>query len=179
MHRKPKFAMLLSLLLLLPITLAGCGAPAAEMGSSETASENTLSIADGVMVEVPVNESALKGASKMELEITVGGQVFTAVLEDNPTARAFYEHLPLTADMTELNGNEKYYYLENSLPTDPATVGKIHSGDLMLYGSDCLVLFYQDHDSNYSYTRLGTVADPDGLAQAVGNGSVTVTWEKA
>ena len=45
--------------------------------------------------------------------------------------------------MSELNGNEKYFYLESALPTVSEQVEEIHAGDLMLYGDDCLVLFYQ------------------------------------
>lgn len=46
----------------------------------------------------------------------------------------------------------------------------------MLYGSDCLVLFYETFTSGYSYTRLGSVEDPAGLAAALGRGSVSVTF---
>ena len=56
--------------------------------------------------------------------------------------------------MDELNGNEKYYFMPNALPTDPERPGEIHTGDFMLYGSDCLVLFYKNFSSSYSYTRL-------------------------
>ena len=78
--------------------------------------------------------------------------------------------------MSELNGNEKYYYLENSLPVDSISPGRINSGDLMLYGSDCVVLFYESFSTTYRYTPLGRVDNPAGLAQALGSGNAKVTF---
>lgn len=112
-----------------------------------------------------------------QMQIKVGDQTFTATLDDNPTTRALLEQLPMTVRMGELNGNEKYYYLPESLPTDSHRPGTIHNGDLMLYGSDCLVLFYQTFSSGYSYTRLGSVDDASGLAAALGAGNVEVTFQ--
>lgn len=72
--------------------------------------------------------------------------------------------------MSELHGNEKYYYFNKSLPTNSERVGRIENGDLMLYGSDCLVLFYESFSSGYSYTKLGKVDNPSELEDAVGSG---------
>lgn len=114
-----------------------------------------------------------------QLKIEAGGQTFTATLVDNPTTRTLLERLPMTISMGELNGNEKYYYLPESLPTNSQRPGNIHAGDLMLYGSDCLVLFYESFSSGYSYTRLGSVDDSSGLAAALGRGSVEVSFQIA
>lgn len=58
-----------------------------------------------------------------QLKIEAGGQVFNATLLDNPTTRALLERLPMTISMGELNGNEKYYYLPDSLPTNSQKPG--------------------------------------------------------
>ena len=81
--------------------------------------------------------------------------------------------------MNELNGNEKYHYLDSSLPTNSYQPGTIHAGDLMLYGNNCVVLFYETFNSSYSYTRIGSIDDPSGLAAALGSGNVSVRFEKA
>jgi hypothetical protein len=78
--------------------------------------------------------------------------------------------------MNELNGNEKYFNLSGNLPADSRRMGNIRTGDLMLYGSDCLVLFYKSFSSGYSYTPLGSITETTGLAAALGGGSVQVTF---
>lgn len=114
--------------------------------------------------------------SRTVITVTVGSQSFSAILEDSETARALVQLLPLTLDMSELNGNEKYFYMDQSLPTDAKNPSQIHAGDLMLYGDNCLVLFYESFSTSYRYTRLGSIDDPAGLAQAVGRGSATITF---
>ena len=69
-----------------------------------------------------------------KIVIEIGSKTFTATLYDNETARALTQLLPMTLNMSELNGNEKYYYLDNSLPTDPQRPSGIKTGDIMLYG---------------------------------------------
>lgn len=50
------------------------------------------------------------------MKIIIGSTVFTASLYDNATANAFKALLPLVIDMEELNNNEKFVYLPDSLP---------------------------------------------------------------
>lgn len=71
--------------------------------------------------------------------------------------------------MTERNGNEKYGNLPQRLPTNAQQVRTINTDDLMLYGSDCLVLFYERFNTPYSYTRLGPIAVSAGLAKVRGS----------
>jgi hypothetical protein len=108
--------------------------------------------------------------------MSVGAQRFTVILEDNPTARAFVQLLPATLEMTELNGNEKYVRLPRSLPTDTVRPGTIYTGDVLLYGNDTLVVFYETFRSSYSYTRIGRIAESAGLAQALGPGNPRVAF---
>ncbi|MFT2008720.1 cyclophilin-like fold protein [Pontibacter sp. 13R65] len=112
-----------------------------------------------------------------QMKVTIGTKAFEATLVDNETVTALKEMLPLRLEMSELNGNEKLFRFSNSLPEKASNPGTIHAGDLMLWGSNTLVLFYETFPTSYSYTRIGRIKDPAGLAQAVGSGSVMVSFE--
>ena len=110
--------------------------------------------------------------------MTVGERRFAITLTDNAAARAFAAQLPLTLDMSELNGNEKHADLPTPLPANASRPGTIRNGDLMLYGADTLVVFYLTFQSSYSYTRLGRVDDPSDLPQALGPRGVRLVFSK-
>jgi len=112
-----------------------------------------------------------------DIRITIGDKTFSATLENTPAAAEFAKKLPLTLRMNELNGNEKYIGLSEKLPAAPSCPGKIRSGELMLYGRSTLVLFYESFPTSYSYTRIGKITDIRRLKEAVGQESVTVTFE--
>lgn len=126
-------------------------------------------------IEAVTENGGYEEQQAMDLKITVGNEVYTATLSDNQTAKAFREMLPLTLNMSELNGNEKFFYFDSTLHSDSERPDQINSGDLMLFGNNCLVLFYDSFNSSYSYTRIGYIDDPTGLASSLGRGSVEVT----
>lgn len=158
----------------------------------EQVSENSTESSTGVSTEVTtergtevltetITESSTETITEVTTEesrhikIEIGEKSFDATLYDNAAADILIKQLPLSIEMDELNGNEKYYYFSDiSFPTDSQRVGTINSGDLMLFGNDCLVLFYESFSTPYSYTPLGYVDDPTGLAETVGNGNITV-----
>lgn len=111
-----------------------------------------------------------------KIRIKAGEKQFSATLYNNKTTQAFIKRLPLTINMNELNGNEKYYYFSKNLPADSRKPKKIYTGDIMLYGSDCLVLFYDDFSTSYSYTPIGRITNPDGLAKALDGDKVRVSF---
>ena len=155
--------MLLTAALLGMLLLSGCGNPGNEAAEEEP---------------IPEQETVKnKTEEKDPMKITIGEYQFTVSLEDNETAAVLCEHLPLTLDMSELNGNEKYIYLPFSLPTDAYSPGTIQTGDVMLFGDSCLVVFYKSFSTPYSYTRIGHIDDPTELQAAVGTGGVQMVFE--
>ncbi|MBQ7652236.1 MAG: hypothetical protein IJS15_14845 [Victivallales bacterium] len=111
------------------------------------------------------------------LILAVGDASFTIALADTEAARELLRHLPLSLDMAELNGNEKYASLDSPLPSKAENVRRIEAGDVMLWGKDCLVVFYKSFETPYSYTRIGKIDNASKLADALGKGSVTVTFQ--
>lgn len=118
--------------------------------------------------------TTMKGVS---IIIRVNTQIFKATLLNNGSAKAFQQILPLTCNMIELNGNEKYFDLPKSLVSNPTNVATIQNGDLMLYGSNTLVLFYKTFSTSYNYTKLGRIHNASQLAAALGTGNITITFE--
>lgn len=110
------------------------------------------------------------------MNIQIGEQTFQAVLYENESTKALQEKLPMTIRMDEMNGNEKYYFMDENIPSASETVGSIQAGDIMLFGSNCLVLFFEDFQTSYTYTRLGYVRNVPEFVSALGLGSVEVTF---
>ena len=122
--------------------------------------------------------SASSITEKSRMWMTVGEQRFAITLADNAAARTFVTLLPLTLEMSDLNSNEKYASLPGALPANASKPGTIHAGDLMLYGTDTLVVFYSTFESTYAYTRLGRVDDNANLAQVLGRHAVNVMFSQ-
>ncbi|MCG2613488.1 hypothetical protein LZZ85_04315 [Terrimonas sp. NA20] len=112
------------------------------------------------------------------MRITIGKYRFTVILYDSATAAALRSLLPLTLEMIELNGNRKYAELSDTLPVNDSVPEIINSGDLMLYGSSTLVLFYKTFSTTYSYTEIGRIENVSDLADALGSGDVMIIYEQ-
>lgn len=171
----------LSAVILVMLILSGCAAQSQSERSTEAFSEST----EGSSTEMNETETETETETKndmsteQKIKITVGSKTFTATLENNASAKELVERMPFTVNMQELNGNEKYYQFPDSFPSDPSSFDTIKAGDLMLYQSDYLVVFYENHSTTYDYTRLGVIDNADGLAEALGSGSAQVTFEVA
>jgi hypothetical protein len=128
------------------------------------------------IADVPGAAGASAHQAQAHMWMTVGERRFAITLADTKAARAFAARFPLTLDMADLNGNEKYADLSQALPSEASRPGTIQNGDLMLYGSNTVVVFYETFRSSYSYTRLGRVDDPGDLGRVLGRGSSRVIF---
>jgi hypothetical protein len=147
--------------------------------SSERLIMKTLLLLTLITIGSAITASARTEAEPQKMKITAGKRVFTVTLENSDTAAAFVALLPLTSAMHDVNRNEKAYDLAAHLPSADAKPGIIRTGDLMLWSSRTVVVFYKSFSTPYSYTRLGRIDDPAGLAEALGAGDVTVKFERS
>ncbi len=108
------------------------------------------------------------------LIVKINGKEYNLVLESNETVQDFINILPLELKMSELNGNEKYAYLDKSLRSSSFNPKTINKGDVMLFGDNCLVIFYKTFETSYSYTKIGHIDNIDDL----GNSDITVKIER-
>ena len=108
------------------------------------------------------------------IKITINDKKYNATFYDNETVKEFVNHLPEEFKMQELNGNEKYVYMDYTLPTNSINPKYIEAGDIMLYGNDCLVIFYKSFDTNYRYTKIGHIDNLNDL----GTSDITIKFMK-
>ena len=109
--------------------------------------------------------------------IKIGEKTFPFTLKNTSAANELKAKLPLKIQMTNFNGNEVYYTFSDSFTTNTKSVGTINTGDIYLYQSNTLVLFYKTFTTTYSYTELGSLTNSEGLAEAIGSSSqVMVEW---
>ena len=121
-----------------------------------------------------VEKETNKDSDISMINVIINDKEYNLNLEDNKTVEELLELLPIEEEMTELNGNEKYLYLDKSLPTNSINPKHINSGDVMLFGDNCLVIFYKSFDTTYSYTKIGHIDNLEDL----GNSNITVKFTK-
>ena len=106
---------------------------------------------------VNVSDTNIESENQMNINVIIDEISYNVKLEYNETVKSFLNMLPQEYNMEELNGNEKFIYLDETLPTSTYTPKHIEAGDIMLYGNNCLVLFYKSFNTSYSYTKIGHI----------------------
>lgn len=159
--------------------------PNAEHDIVNTNSNNTVEKQETTQTEQKeekeVNENR-ESETIMESEATMDSTIKTIInnkkydvtLEQNETTKQFVNMLPKEFNMSELNENEKYVYLDTKLPTNSYSPKQIEMGDIMLFGNNCLVVFYKSFNTPYSYTKIGHIENFEDL----GNKDITIRFEK-
>ena len=126
-------------------------------------------------VKLDSNNNKIEESNVMDsINVIINDKNYILKLEDNETVKEFIKLLPETYNMKELNGNEKYVYLNSSLPTNSFNPKNISKGDVMLFGDNCLVVFYKTFKTSYSYTKIGHI---DNLPD-LGASDISIKFEK-
>ena len=117
------------------------------------------------------------GDNMQNIIITIKNKKYEAILYDNSTVRELIKNFPISITMIDLNGNEKYYNFSKSFSTSSENVANINKGDIMLFGDDCLVIFYKSFSTRYKYTKLGYIKNTEDLENSFGKGDISITFE--
>ena len=109
------------------------------------------------------------------MKININSEKYVINVENEALMEEIYNALPETFTMNELNGNEKYYYLNSTMKNaNSEAVGQVQKGDVMLFESDCLVIFYDSFETEFRYTKIGHI---DNLGD-IGSSNVEVSITK-
>ncbi len=137
----------------------------------EQSEENkTREMMSGQIEQIPEEDVTTK------MSVQIGGNTFTATLEENEAVAAFLEMMeksPVTIEMRDYSGFEKVGSLGQSLPASNRQI-TTQSGDIVLYQGSQLVIFYGSN--SWSYTRIGKIDNLTGWKKALGRGNVNVTF---
>lgn len=129
------------------------------------------------------NEPAEPGETETTMpetiQITVSGKTLPVKIEDNAATKALVAILreaSVTYEAHDYGGFEKVGPLGRTLPAADTEI-TTRAGDVILYGSDQVVLFYGSN--SWSYTRLGRIQyeSLDELKSFLkaGQGNISVT----
>ena len=113
-----------------------------------------------------------------EYYVKINNVDYLIEFKETETANQIKAKIPFTVKMTNLNGNEIYYRFGESFTTNQKSVDTMYLGDIYLYQSDCLVLFYKTFTTSYQYTEIGKLKNTTGLDSNIGSGNVEVQWLK-
>ena len=123
--------------------------------------------------EEPVEEEI---KDKM-LKMIIGDTEVSVDWENNESAEALKDlcaEEPLVIQMSMYGGFEQVGSIGTRLPSDDEQTST-SAGDIVLYSSNQIVVFYGSN--SWAYTRLGHITDQDaaGMTDLLGNGDVTIT----
>lgn len=112
-----------------------------------------------------------------ELVLRINDVPVAVTWEDNASVDALKELVrenPLTVRMSRYGGFEQVGSLGSRLPSSDVQTTTT-PGDIVLYSSNQIVIFYGSN--SWAYTRLGHITDQDaaGMTDLFGNGDVTIT----
>ena len=112
-----------------------------------------------------------------EMKLKIGDTEVEVQWEDNESVSALKEMVesePLVIQLSMYGGNEQVGSIGSTLPSiDTNTTTE--AGDIVLYNSSNIVIFYGSN--TWDYTRLGKITDKseEEMTELLSNGDVTIT----
>ena len=152
--------------------------------SKEDASSNTSGMNDPARPseqadaeEPATEETGTEEVKAKMLRMMIGNTAVAVDWENNESVEALKaqcENEPLVIQMSMYGGFEQVGPIGSRLPSNDAQT-TTSAGDIVLYSSNQIVVFYGSN--SWAYTKLGHITDQDasGMAGLLSNGNVTIT----
>ena len=164
------------ILLALFTALPGCGSRQVQDAFADITS-NTAAV-ETTAAETNAAETAIPGEAKEKmLRMMIGDTAVAVDWENNESVEALKNlcaETPLVIQMSMYGGFEQVGPVGTRLPSSDVQT-RTSAGDIVLYSSSQIVVFYGSN--SWAYTRLGHITDrdPAGMAALLGNGDVKIT----
>ena len=167
----------MALVLGLVFSLSACGSARASSGLQTGPGAQKAETAAETISEPKTDNTVAEEEQKTMLQMKIGETKVSVSWEDNDSVAALKElckDAPLTIQMSMYGGFEQVGSIGTRLPSNDAQT-TTSAGDIVLYSSNQVVVFYGSN--SWAYTRLGHITDQDaaGMASLLSNGNVTIT----
>ena len=175
---------LIMMCILLAVMPAGCSASkgeavtdTGEAGNMQSAeSEETAAPEGAETSDVADNENNTE-KEILEMKMTINGTAVDVSWENNASVKELAKMAgngPVTIETEPYGGFEQVGPIGATLPSSDTNI-KTKAGDIMLYTSSQMVIFYGSN--SWAYTRLGRITDKSDseLRELLGGDGVTVT----
>ncbi len=161
---------------LLMLCLSACGAAETLAEAAEASKPRQNVEAEPAPTTAAVNE---KEETKMEktLRLRINDTDVTVDWEENESVKTLSDLVsaqPLAVQMSMYGGFEQVGSLGTSLPRNDVQTAA-HSGDIVLYAGNQIVVFYGSN--SWAYTRLGHITNvsAEDMTKLLANGDVVIT----
>ena len=169
--KKKLLAFLLTSAMVLSVSACGVKAPETPASTASVAQTETQKTESSDEAEPDIDEETYTMKMKInDTDVKVSW-------ENNDSVKALSELASqgdVTIEMNAYGGFEQVGPIGTTLPSNDTSI-KTHAGDIMLYTSDQMVIFYGSN--SWSYTRLGKITDKSAseLRELLSGRGITVT----
>ena len=177
---KLKRVLLLSLCVLVLFGFVGCREKRSvsfENDISEEIIDNSTEsqISAGELEETEITDKSAIDDEKEYMKLYFNDTEVPVIWEDNQTVQELMEEAgkgDVVVQMSMYSDNEQVGSLEKSYTKDDEQI-TTHSGDIVLYSGDKIVVFYGSN--SWAYTRLGKMNIPEGdVTELLSNEDITL-----
>ena len=166
---------LTAICILLSMAMAGCAAQEEEISVDPAGAQSAETEEASDVTEE--NTETNNEKESIEMKMTINDIAVEVSWENNDSTRALAEKVkegPLTIHAEPYGGFEQVGAIGTKLPSSDTDI-TTEAGDIMLYTSDHMVIFYGSN--SWAYTRLGRITDKSEseLRELLGGSGADVT----